>query len=43
MSPPAPQRKPNQGPRYYRVPPFGGLIFMFVLVVLLIWFLLRLA
>ena len=43
MSPNAPQRKPTHGPRYYRTPPMWGLLFMFVLVVLVIWFLLRLA
>jgi hypothetical protein len=43
MSPPAPQRKkPVQGPRYYRVPPVWGLAFLFLLVVILIVFLLRL-
>jgi hypothetical protein len=42
MSPNAPRRKPPQGPRYYRMPSFWGLIFAFVLVILLIWGLSRL-
>ncbi len=43
MSPRAPQRKkPAGGPSYYRMPPIAGLVFMFVVVLILILFLLRL-
>lgn len=37
----APKRKPS-GPRYYRLPSFGGLIFAFIVLALLIFFLFRL-
>jgi hypothetical protein len=43
MSPLAPRpKKPGHGPRYYRVPPLWGLVFMLLLVIVLIAFLLRL-
>ena len=35
-------RKKQVGPRYYRMPPLGGLIFIFVLVVVLMMFLFKL-
>ena len=43
MSRPAQRsRKPQSGPRYYRIPPLGGLVFIFVLVVILMVFLFKL-
>lgn len=41
MSPRAPKRRPA-GPRYYRLPSFGGLIFAFFVIAFLIFFLFRL-
>jgi hypothetical protein len=41
MLPRTPKRKPA-GPRYYRLPSFGGLIFAFVVIAFLIFFLFRL-
>lgn len=35
-------KKRQIGPRYYRMPPLGGLIFIFVLVVVIIVFLFKL-
>lgn len=42
MSPHVPQRRTASGPRYYRLPPLWGLIFLFALVVVMILFLRRL-
>lgn len=41
MSRRAPTRKPGAGPHYYRMAPVGGLIFMLVLVIVLIFVLFR--
>jgi hypothetical protein len=35
-----PKKRPS-GPRYYRMPPLGGLLFVFVLVVVLMVFLFK--
>jgi len=42
MSQRVPQHRAASGPRYYRLPPFWGLVFLFALVVLIIVFLRRL-
>lgn len=41
MLPRAPKRRPG-GPRYYRLPSSGGLVFAFLVIAFLIYFLLRL-
>jgi len=43
MSQRAPRRKLSAGPRYYRTPSLWGLVFTFVLVLILIFFLVRMA
>jgi hypothetical protein len=42
MSPNAPRRKPT-GPQYYRLPSFWGLVATFIIVIVLIVMLLRMA
>lgn len=43
MSPRAQKRKSTAGgPRYYRMPPIGGLIFILVLVLVMMYFLFKL-